>query len=56
MFGYITKGEIELYYDGEIHRLKEGDSFYFDSRKKHWYRCENAQAELITVAFRYRRF
>jgi transcriptional regulator with XRE-family HTH domain len=33
--GYVVKGEIELIVDGQLFKLKEGDSFYFASHLPH---------------------
>jgi len=37
-FGLVLKGELELSIDGVNHLLKEGDSFYFESTRKHRFR------------------
>lgn len=34
-FGYLIKGEIDLYYNGETIHLQEGDSFYLQSHLGH---------------------
>lgn len=34
-FGYLLKGEIDLYYNGERFQLQEGDSFYLQSHVGH---------------------
>ncbi|WP_461210907.1 helix-turn-helix domain-containing protein [Desulfocurvus sp. DL9XJH121] len=36
--GYILEGQLELHLDDKVHILNEGDSFYFQSDKKHGYR------------------
>ena len=37
-FVFVLEGEMEFYYDGEIHRIKAGDSYYFDSNRPHFSR------------------
>ncbi len=37
-FGYILRGTLELRVASEVCVLKEGDSFYFDSALKHYYK------------------
>lgn len=37
-FGYILKGTLELRVASDVFILKEGDSFYFDSKLKHYYK------------------
>ena len=34
--GFILKGELDMWIDGECHRLKEGDSYTFLSSTPHW--------------------
>lgn len=56
-FGYIIKGGVRFEYEDQNYILKEGDGFYFDSRKHH--RIINEQTEpavIIAVNFNYRRF
>lgn len=36
--GYLLEGELELAVDGEVYRLKAGDSFFFRSDLPHGYR------------------
>lgn len=36
--GYVLEGELELAVDGEVYRLKAGDSFFFRSDLPHGYR------------------
>ena len=35
-FGYVLEGELLLIIDNTTHRLKKGESFYFDSNKNHY--------------------
>lgn len=37
-FNYLLKGEAEIYVDGKIYKMKEGDSLYFDSMLPHYAR------------------
>lgn len=37
-FGYILKGMLELRVASEVCILEEGESFYFDSKLKHYYK------------------
>jgi len=56
-FGYVAKGAVELHYEGKCHALNEGDSFYFDSRKKHRFvNRRDDPAVLVQVNYNYRRF
>ncbi|MFC1676760.1 helix-turn-helix domain-containing protein [Planctomycetota bacterium] len=56
-FGYVLSGRISLVYDGKCFELREGDSFYFDSRKQHQVinRCQQ-DAVILAINFNYRRF
>jgi transcriptional regulator with XRE-family HTH domain len=56
-FGYVAKGAVELHYEGKRHVLAAGDSFYFDSRKKHRFvNHQETPAVLVQVNYNYRRF
>jgi transcriptional regulator with XRE-family HTH domain len=56
-FVYVAKGAIEFHYEDKRHTLSEGDSFYFDSRKKHRFvNHQEAPAVLVQVNYNYRRF
>ena len=56
-FVFVVKGSIELLYDGKRHALSEGDSVYFDSRRKHRFVNNRAEpAVLVAVNYNYRRF
>ena len=35
-FGYVIEGSITLYLDGSSHKVKEDESFFFASNKKHF--------------------
>ncbi|MER9204017.1 cupin domain-containing protein [Mesorhizobium sp. M0933] len=37
-FGLILQGTLELHVDAEMVVLEEGDSFYFESHRPHWYK------------------
>ena len=45
--GYVLEGEIELVVEGQIHRLKEGDSFFFRSDLEHGYRNPIAKSSRV---------
>lgn len=47
-FGYILKGTLELRVASEVCVLKEGDSFYFDSTLKHYYK-NTADIDVETI-------
>jgi len=54
-FVYVVRGSIELLYEGRRHALGDGDSFYFDSRRKHRFvNHETEPAVLVTVNYNYR--
>lgn len=36
-FGYVLKGELDLMVEDNRYKLKEGDSFYFNSTRSHGY-------------------
>ncbi len=55
-FVYIVSGKVLFHYDGKTFNLEEGDSIYFDSRKKHCFEVKRGKAVLISVNFNYRRF
>ncbi|ABN51986.1 MAG TPA: cupin domain-containing protein [Hungateiclostridium thermocellum] len=35
-FGYVVKGSIEVHIGNECYRVNEGESFYFESTRKHY--------------------
>jgi transcriptional regulator with XRE-family HTH domain len=35
--GVVIRGQLDLWVDGTLYQLKQGDSFHFDSRKPHRY-------------------
>ncbi|MFP3154454.1 cupin domain-containing protein [Lachnospiraceae bacterium ZAX-1] len=50
-FGYVLKGAIKLYYGPRSFIVKQGESFYFDSGKKHYIEVYGSRdASLIWVA------
>jgi transcriptional regulator with XRE-family HTH domain len=56
-FGYVIEGEIQLEYEGQSYVLKQGESFYFDSRKPHQIINKNKEtAVILSVNYNYRRF
>jgi len=56
-FNHVEKGPILFHYKGETHVMRDGDSFYFDSRIKHSFSNPNDYTALVlTVIFVYRRF
>jgi len=56
-FVFVMDGEIELNYEGKTYLMKKGDSFYLDSRLKHFYsNYHEESAVLIAVNYNYRRF
>ena len=56
-FVYVLEGELLFHYEGQVHVLQEGDSFYFDSRIKHAFEnTRDEDAVLLGVNFNYRRF
>lgn len=49
-FGYVLKGEMELRLNDKVHRIKEGESFYFSSRIPHdWINCGKEEVHVIWV-------
>jgi len=36
-FGYVISGELDLIIEDKVYKLKNGDSFYFDSTRPHGY-------------------
>jgi transcriptional regulator with XRE-family HTH domain len=56
-FVYVLEGELLFHYEGQVHALGKGDSFYFDSRIKHAFEnTRDDDAVLLGVNFNYRRF
>jgi len=56
-FLYVAKGALDLHYEGKCHALNEGDSAYFDSRKKHRFvNHHESPAVVVSVIYNYRRF
>lgn len=56
-FTFVVKGAIIFKYEDNSYDLKEGDSFYFDSRKPHQMINENTEpAKVLAVNFNYKRF
>jgi len=48
--GVVLRGTLELIVEGEIHVLKPGDAYYFDSRRPHRFRNRGKTAvEAISV-------
>lgn len=48
--GIVLKGKLELTVDGEVHVLKPGDAYYFDSRRPHRVRnIGKGPAEAVSV-------
>nr|WP_269922219.1 helix-turn-helix domain-containing protein [Psychrobacillus psychrodurans] len=50
-FIYILNGSINLYYDGELHYLEQGDSAYFEGNTPHIFLSadKNKEATVLTV-------
>jgi transcriptional regulator with XRE-family HTH domain len=56
-FLLVLEGTLKLWYDGKTYTLKEGDSAYFDSRKKHQFSNKGRKSALVLfVDYNYRRF
>lgn len=54
---YVAEGAVEFIYKGKTYSLSRGDSVYFDSREKHFFRNPHKKkAVLVTVNYNYRRF
>lgn len=49
-FIYILNGSINLYYDGELHYLEQGDSAYFEGNTPHIFISadKNKEAKVLT--------
>lgn len=51
-FLYILEGEIDLHYGSEVHRLKAGDSVYYDSSEPHGLVSAGAEkARIVAVLY-----
>ena len=35
-FGYVLDGEVLLCFDNKVHKVKKGETFYYDSNKNHY--------------------
>jgi transcriptional regulator with XRE-family HTH domain len=50
-FIYILEGSIDLWYDGETHRLTVGDSAYFDGNNPHIFLAVNGEEAKVLSIF-----
>lgn len=51
-FLYVLEGEINLHYGNEAHRLKSGDSVYYDSSQPHGLiSVGNRKARIVAVLY-----
>lgn len=48
-FGYILEGEVLLYYDNQVQKVKKGETFYFDSQKNHY--LKNVKDKLCKIVW-----
>lgn len=48
--GVVVEGQLDLWIDGEVFRLKRGDSFHFESRRPHRYRNPGSTDTLVIWA------
>lgn len=49
-FIYVLSGSINLYYDGELHFLEQGDSAYFEGNVPHIFlSTDNTEAKVLTM-------
>ena len=49
-FGYVVSGEFDLMIEDKVYRLREGDSFYFNSSRPHGFiNNEEVPAEIVWV-------
>ena len=49
-FCYVVKGKFDVYINGDSYNLDQGDSFYFDSNRKHLFKnISDGEAELLWV-------
>lgn len=49
-FIYVLSGSINLYYDGELHYLEQGDSAYFEGNIPHIFlSTDNTEAKVLTM-------
>lgn len=51
-FIYITTGELDFHYNGEVFRMRSGDSIYYDSSQPHgWVAVGGATAKAVAVMY-----
>lgn len=51
-FIYITAGELDFHYNGEVLRMRSGDSIYYDSSQPHgWVAVGDATAKAVAVMY-----
>lgn len=51
-FIYITAGELDFHYNGEVLRLRSGDSIYYDSSQPHgWVAVGDTTAKAVAVMY-----
>lgn len=48
---FMLEGEVEFFYDGEIHRIKAGDCYYFESNRPHYGRSVGKKPAKFLVVF-----
>lgn len=49
-FVYVVKGSIDLKYDGQLYRLDQGDSVYFQGTKEHVFLpCSSEEAAVLSI-------
>lgn len=51
-FAYVIRGTIDLYYDGTLYRLEEGDNAYFDGTIPHMFLPVDGDAHVLVVMVR----
>ncbi|HHV29828.1 helix-turn-helix domain-containing protein [Acetivibrio mesophilus] len=50
-FGYVVKGCLDVHIGNECHRVKAGESFYFESNRKHYVvNVGKSEAQVIWVS------
>lgn len=51
-FAFVVRGKIDLYYDGNLYRLEEGDNAYFSGVNPHMFLPVDGDAQVLVVMVR----
>lgn len=50
-FGYVLKGKVKIHLGNKVYTAKKGDTFYYESSKKHWVSNDsNSESVILWVS------